>query len=479
MRRRVLPRVMALVAIALVAAAAVLFGYRTWTLRVERQAARERQAAEIERHREAQRATPSAPEAPFPAASSPTATSALLVPGPPLAGDTTSRLPPYWTAFRGPRRDGHYRERAILTNWPSSGLQPIWKQPIGGGHASFVVADGRAFTIEQRGDREVVAAYDVATGRERWTHAWPAVFSDYYGGDGPRATPVWHDGMLFVLGATGELRALDAVSGTSRWRTNILDDAGAANLEWGMAGSPLIVGDTVVVAPGGQDGRAVAAYDRTSGRRVWSALDDRAGYSSPALATLAGVEQIVLLTGTRLLGLSLDGTQLLWQFPWPTQDGINVAQPLVVDGDRIFISSGYGMGAAMVRVTRDRDRFAVEEQWRSIRMKNQFTSSVYYDGFLYGLDDSILACLDATTGALNWKGGRYGHGQVLLASGHLIVLTEEGELALVRATPERHVEVARSRALDGRTWNHPAMASGHLLVRNAAEMAAFDLRAAR
>ena len=195
---------------------------------------------------------------------------------------------PYWTDFRGPRRDGDYRERPILTNWPAEGFRPVWKQPVGGGHASFVVAGGRAFTIEQRGNDEVAAAYDVATGRELWTSTWPATFSEAYGGDGPRATPVWRDATLFVLGAAGELRALDAASGQLRWRTNILEDASASNIEYGVAASPLVVGETVVVLPGGSRGRSVVAYRRDSGKQVWSALDDDAAYSSPMLVTLGG-----------------------------------------------------------------------------------------------------------------------------------------------------------------------------------------------
>lgn len=441
-----------------------------WMSRTERRAARERHAAEIEKHRASQRLAPADPALqPVP---SPGPASAAGPP--PRAADGGPHPIPYWTAFRGPLRDGHYREGPILLDWPAT-LRPLWKQPVGGGHASFAIADGKAFTIEQRGEQEVVAAYAVASGRELWTSAWPGAFSEYYGGDGPRATPTWHDGTVFALGAEGELRALDAASGAVRWRTNILEDAGASNLEWGMSASPLVLGDVVVVIPGGGGGQSVVAYDRASGRRVWSALDDRAAYSSPMAATIGGVDQILAFAATRLLGVSADGRQLLWEFPWQTQSGINVAQPLVLDDGRVFLSSGYGMGAAMVRVSRQGERLAVEELWRSIRMKNQFTSSVYHDGFIYGLDEAILACIEAATGDLKWKGGRYGFGQVMLASGHLLVVTEEGELALVRATPERHLEIARVRALEGRTWNHPAMADGVLLVRNAAVMAAFDL----
>jgi outer membrane protein assembly factor BamB len=358
-------------------------------------------------------------------------------------------------------------------------LKPIWKQPVGGGYASFVIAGGRAFTIEQRGPQEIVAAYDVATGRELWTSAWTATFHESMGGDGPRATPVWAGGRVYALGGRGELRCLDGATGSLVWRTNILEDSGATNLQWGMSAAPLVVDDTIVVLPGGPKGQSVVAYDRRTGKRAWSALNDQQAYSSPMLVTLAGVRQILIFSASRVMGLTPDRGDVLWEYPWKTGYDVNAGQPIVIGDNRVFVSSGYGAGAAVVELTRsDSGGFQVREVWRNIRMKNQFTSSVLYEGFIYGLDESILACLDAATGELKWKGGRYGYGQVLLASGHLIVLGEEGDLVLVRAAPDRHQELARFPALEGKTWNHPAMSDGILLVRNINEMAAFDLRTA-
>lgn len=439
-------------------------------------------AAEIARHREAQRAQP--PPPPPPTAPTPPAPSASDSGVPPVPVDPTGPSDPapvretgsYWTSFRGPQRDGHYRERAIRIDWAGGALTPIWKQPVGGGYASFVVGGGHAFTIEQRGAREVVAAYDVRSGHELWTNAWDAVFRESMGGDGPRATPTWHDGKVYALGGAGELRCLDAATGAVLWRTNILEDAGASNLQWGMAAAPLIVDDTVVVLPGGRGGRSVAAYHIATGQRAWSALDDTQSYASPMLVTLGGVRQILVFSATRLMGLTPERGNVLWEFPWTTQYGVNASQPLLLGNDRVFISTGYGSGAAAIELEQADGRFTVRELWRTNRMKNQFTSSVLHEGFIYGLDESILACLDAATGDLKWKGGRYGYGQVMLADGHLIVLTEGGEVALVRASPEGHVELARFPVLDGKTWNHPAMSDGHLIVRNINEMAAFDLR---
>jgi len=385
-----------------------------------------------------------------------------------------STLAASWPGYRGQDRDGVYRG-AIRLSW--DGLATMWKKPIGGGRASFAVADGRAFTIEQRQRNEVVAAYDVMTGRELWTNAWPERFSQWMGGgEGPRATPAWADGHVFALGGRGELRCLEAATGRVVWRTNILRDTGAKNLRWGMAASPLVVGDAVIVLPGGPAGKSVAAYDRRTGKRLWTALDDKQAYVSPMQVTIGGIPQVLVVSASRLVGLSLDRRTVLWEFPWKTDHDASAAQPIVIGDQRVFYSSGYGTGAVVVELTRAGDGFEVREVWRNIRMKNRQSSSVLHNGFVYGLDEGILACLDASTGALKWKGGRYGHGQVLLAGDHLVVTTEDGELLLVAATPEKLEEVARVPAIDGETWNVPALADGILLVRNTKEMAAFDLR---
>lgn len=461
---RILRRVILTIA-ALVALGAVV-GAGAWLYqRIAQQRASTRQAAAIAAHREAQRAE--APVIPPPAVPSPAAPTAAPEPDAPVVPAmawTTDA-----TGFRGARRDGHYSAAPIRVDWAT--LSPMWKQPVGGGYASFSSANGRAFTIEQRGAEEVVAAYDVLSGRELWTHAWKRSFGGSRGG--PRATPTWHDGIVYALGATGELRALADADGRQLWRTDILEDAGAGNLEWGMAASPLVVDDTVVVLPGGANGKSVLAYDRRTGRQAWSALSDAVSYSSPMLADIAGVRQIVVFTASRVVGLTPDGGDLLWEFPWPY--GQNPSQPLIL-GDRVFVSTSSGGGAVMIQLAREGDRVTARELWRTNRMKNNFTSSVHHDGFIYGLDESILACLDAATGELKWKGGRYGYGQVMLANGHLIVITEQGELALVRATPESHQEAVRFAAIEGQTYNHPAIVDGILLIRNMNEMAAFDVR---
>jgi len=437
---------------------------------------RDHQAAEVDRHRAAQ-AAELAP-APIAPTSTPTPEAVATIDAPPAAPAISMAAD--WGFFRGPRWDGHYTARAIKTDWPNRQLTPVWKQPVGGGYASFVTVRlgdrDVAFTIEQRGPQEVVGAYDVATGREIWTSKWNAEFKEFMGGDGPRATPTYFDGRLYAQGATGELRSLDAVSGATIWRTNILTDAGASNIQWGMSTSPLIVDNAVVTVPGGSGGNSVMAYDHRTGARLWSSLNDRAAYSSPMLVTLDGVRQILLVTANRIVGLETTKGAPLWEFPWETMYDVNAAQPLVIGENRVFMSSAYDHGAAVIEVDVNGATGTARQIWKNNRMKNQFTSSVYLDGYIYGLDESILACVRVSDGTLQWKGGRYGYGQIALASGHIIVLTEDGDMALVRATPDKHDELARFPILDGKTWNHPAFSDGRLLVRNLKEMAMFDLR---
>jgi outer membrane protein assembly factor BamB len=391
---------------------------------------------------------------------------------PPPVTTTSSTARNYWTDYRGPGRLGIYNETPILTKWPAGGLKPLWKQPVGGGYASFAIADGMLFTIEQRRDSEFAAAYDAATGRERWTSNWKARFQESLGGEGPRTTPVYDEGRVYVLGAEGEFRCLEAATGRVIWRKNILADNGASNLMWAQSASPLIVDNKVIVLPGAGGGKSVVAYDKLTGNRIWSALDDEQSYTSPMLVTLGGKRQLLVVTATRAVGLTVDDGKLLWEFPWVTEYHINASQPIVTAPNRFLISAGYGHGSALVEIQPS----GAKAIWENNRMKAKFNSPVLHERHVYGLDEGILQCIDATTGEQKWKGGRYGYGQVLLASGHLIVIGERGELALVKASPAKHEEVAQFQAIEGKTWNNPAIAGGILYVRNTTEMAAFSLK---
>jgi len=424
--------------------------------------------AELEKQRAEQAAQPAPSVAPSPSPSP----SPSVSPSPGQTPAETARN--YWTNFRGPRRDGKYEETSISTNWPANGLPVVWKQPVGIGHSSFVVADGKAYTLEQRRSQEVVAAYDMNNGRELWTQKWNAEYNDETG-DGPRSTPTWDAGRLYALGATGELRCLDASNGAVIWGKNILSDNQARNLPWAMAASPLIVDDKVIVLPGGTSGKSVVAYNKNTGAPVWRVLNDTQAYVSPMLVELAGRRQIVVVSASRVVGLTPENGTLLWEYAWDTANGINVSQPIMVDRNRFFISSGYGKGAALVEVKGSGNSFTASTVWENNNMKNKFNSSVLYNGYIYGLDEGILVCLDVNTGERKWKDGRYGYGQIILAGSNLIVTSDQGDVALVKATPSKYTEVARFTAVQGQTWNYPAIANGRLLVRNSNEMAAYDI----
>lgn len=455
------------------------FLFRTWRNSGDHEA----QYAALEQHRAQQQAQAAAagnaqPAAPNAAPQAAAAASPAANGQPAATAETASAHASrnYWTSFRGPNRDGRYDEMAVVASWPAQGLTPIWKQPIGVGYGSFTVADGRAYTIEQRRKQEVAVAYDFSTGRELWTQGWSAEYTDETG-DGPRTTPTWDDGRLYVLGATGELRCLDARTGVVIWGKNILSENQASNLRWAMAASPLVVDDKVILLPGGSPNKSVAAYNKLTGAPVWKSQSDTAAYVSPMLVTLAGRRQILVVSANRVFGLVPEDGSLLWSNSWDTDMGINVSQPIIVDKNRFFISSGYGKGAALVEVSGSGKNFSSRNVWENINMKNKFNSSVLHDGYVYGLDEGILTCVDVNTGERKWKGGRYGYGQVLVASGNLIVMSAEGELALVRATPAQYTEIARFQSLKGQTWNYPAIAGGRLLVRNASEMAAYNIAA--
>jgi outer membrane protein assembly factor BamB len=324
----------------------------------------------------------------------------------------------------------------------------------------------------------VVACYNVTTGEPVWTHRDAARFWESNAGAGPRATPTLGNGRVYAFGATGILNALDAGSGAAVWSRNAASDTGTKVPEWGFTSSPLVVDDVVIVAVAGK----LAAYDLATGKSRWSGPDGGAGYSSPHLLTIDGVAQILLMSRRGATSVApADGT-LLWKYPWPSD--IRIVQPaLASDGDVLMsaVSASGGTGLRRVAVVHGAGTWTVEERWTSAGLKPYFNDFIVHKGHAYGFDGSILACLDLKDGKRQWKGGRYGHGQLLLLSDQdlLLVLSEEGELALVAAAPGQFTELARLPAIQGKTWNHPVLAGDVLLVRNGQEMAAFRLSLAR
>jgi outer membrane protein assembly factor BamB len=386
--------------------------------------------------------------------------------------------PSGYPEYRNRARDGVARGPALARDWQARPPRLLWKHPCGGGYAGFAVAGDFAVTVEQRREDEAVVCYDAATGRERWSHHYPAHFYDVRA-EGPMATPTLVGGDVYSLGGTGRLVCLDLATGELKWEVDALADND--NLPWGMSGSPLVYDDVVVVSPGEQRGaaagRAVVAYDRKTGRKVWGAGGTKGGYSSPMLATLCGVRQVLVLDGKRLAGYDPAGAGELWSVPWEAQNDINVAQPVMLGDDRLFVTSGYANRCGAVRLTRPDGKWQVGEEWHNASLRCRFCSPVTYEGLLYGLDEGTLECVDPANGKRLWRGGRYFQGQLLRSDDLLVILSEKGELALVEAAGAKSRELGRVKVLAGdKTWNCPCLAGGKAYVRNHQEMACYDLR---
>jgi outer membrane protein assembly factor BamB len=379
-----------------------------------------------------------------------------------------------WPGFRGPGRDGVVRGLRIETDWAASPPVELWRRAIGPGWSSFAVEGDRLYTQEQRGDDELVSCYDTRTGEPVWRHLDPVRFWESNGGAGPRATPTLHDGRVYSFGATGIVNALDARDGSVVWSRNAASDTSRKVPYWGFASSPLVIGDVVVVAASG----TLVGYDVASGEPRWLGPARAGSYSSPHLSTIAGVPQIILLRGEGATSVAPADGSLLWEHAW--QGGAIVQPAVTTDGDVLISANDMSGGVGIRRLAVARAATAgwsVEERWTSKGLKPYFNDYVVHGGHAFGFDGNILACVDLADGKRKWKGGRYGNGQLVLLADQdlLLVLSEEGELALVGAKPDQFRELGRVKAIEGKTWNHPALAGDVLLVRNGEEMAAFRL----
>jgi outer membrane protein assembly factor BamB len=378
--------------------------------------------------------------------------------------------------FRGGVSAGTITTVRLARDWSARPTRLVWRQSIGTGWGGFSVADGRAFSHEQRGNRETVVCRDLLTGRELWADGESARFESPTTGDGPRDTPALAHGRVYALGATGWLTCLDAVTGRRHWATNVLADHHSSNLFHGLSGSPLVVGDLVLVSAGGPHGNSLAAYDCRTGNLRWSGGDDPAGYGSPQRCMLAGTSQILIFNRPGLAAHDPRTGRLLWSFAWMNSQETNCSQPVPVGDDRLLLSTGYGKGSALIKVLRSHaGNWFAEPIWTSRGLKTKFSTAVVHGGFAYGLDEGVLTCLDLSDGSRRWRAGRHGHGQLLLVGTLLLIQAESGEVVLVEASSERYREHGRLPALAGKTWNYPALAGRWLLVRNDREAACFEL----
>jgi outer membrane protein assembly factor BamB len=415
-------------------------------------------------------AEPAAPPAP---ASNPIPAAAAAAEGSEIPAAHTVKAAAEWPGFRGLSRDSIARGVLIDTDWTARPPKELWRRPIGPAWSSFAVHGNVIYTQEQRGDEEIVAAYSIATGQPVWRHRDAARFWESNAGAGPRGTPTLSDdGRVYTLGGTGILNALDAGTGKAMWSRNAAADINKATPDWGFSSSPLVVGDLVVVGVAGQ----LVAYDRARGMQRWVGPVNGGSYSSPHLMTLDGVAQILQPSGAGLTSVAPDGT-VLWEHHW---SGGTILQPAQLpEGDVVFsvLGGAGGAGTRRIAVAHTTGKWTTEERWTSNGLKPYFNDFVIHKDHAYGFDGSILASISLNDGARKWKGGRYGNGQLVLLPDQdlLMVLSEEGELVLVRATPDQFAEVARFKAIDGKTWNHPVVVGDVVLVRNAEEMAAFRL----
>jgi outer membrane protein assembly factor BamB len=377
-----------------------------------------------------------------------------------------------WSGFRGPQRDSVVHGVRIKTDWSANQPVELWRRPVGPAWSSFAVYNGRLYTQEQRGDDEIVACHDLSTGKPVWKHSDRARFYESNAGPGPRATPTLSNGRVYTQGATGIVNVLDAATGAVVWTRNAVNDTGAKVPGWGIAGSPLVVNDLVVVAASG----SLIAYDFASGKPRWQGPSGGSGYSSPQLVTINGMQQVVLLNSNGAISVSPADGKVLWEHKW---EGTPIVQPGVAPNGDLLLSVSESSGLRRLAVAQQSGSWTVQERWTSEDINPWFNDFVVHKGYVYGFNGSSLVCVSLEDGKLKWKGKRYGYGQLILLPEQelLVILSEQGELALAKAASDQFTELAHFPALEGKTWNHPVLVGNVLLVRNDHEMAAFRLSA--
>lgn len=381
-----------------------------------------------------------------------------------------------WHQWRGPNRDGVSHETGLLTNWPEGGPKEVWRTSLGDGYSSVSISGGRAYTMYAEGEDEVVVCFDAKTGEEKWRYLDDYRFKNRQGGDGPRSTPTVDGDMVYVFSAYGRLVAIDALTGNELWHYDFTKAFESPIPQHGFSASPVVEGNLLLMEAGGKGNRAIIAFNKENGDIVWNTQDDPPAYSSPITVTIHNVRQAIFFTAKGLVSVSPRDGEVYWRYAWRTSYDVNAATPVFIPPDKVFISSGYDTGAALVHVEENEGKFSVSEMWRSRVMKNHFASSILHEGYLYGFDDGTLKCIEANTGEEQWRKRGFRKGSLIYADGHLIVLGESGNLALVKASHTEYIEVAQTQIFDGRCWTAPSVSGGKLYLRNNEELVCLDLK---
>ena len=399
---------------------------------------------------------------------------------------TIEPRPGDWTIYRGPNRNGEVRGLEISTDWNASPPQLVWKQRIGPGWSSMLVIDGRLYTQEQVGESEAVVCLDAETGRRIWSHEDQARFWDSQSGAGPRATPAFDGGRIYAQGATGILNCLDAATGELQWSRDIMKESSAPLPHWGFCSTPLVSEGLVITFAGGPSGKGLLAYRADDGELAWTAATGPAdaasppiGYASAQPVEIDGKRLALYLSNVGLTAIEPQTGAVAWEYEASTPGVWRAVQPALLGDGGVLIGSG-DLGLVCLDVARSESGWTAKKSWAARSMKPEYNDFVIRDGQAYGLDVGIFCCVDLADGKRQWKKGRYGHGQVLLLAdqGLLLVTCESGEVVLLEATPKAHRELGRFAAIEGKTWNHPAIAQGCLFVRNDEQIACYRLQAA-
>lgn len=384
-----------------------------------------------------------------------------------------------WPQWRGPNRDGKSPETGLLKSWPAGGPPLAWRATgAGEGYSSFAATGGRLYTLGARGDREFVIALDAATGKQVWSADHGARFGNDRG-DGPRGTPTIEGGRVYAFGASGDLTVLDASSGKRIWSVNVLQKFGGSNITWGLSESPLVLEDRILVNAGGPNA-SIVALRKTDGSILWRSESDQAGYSSAVVHEVGGIRQAIFFTGSRAVGVDVRDGRALWSYNRVSNRTANIATP-IVRGNRVFLSSDYGTGAALLELTPSSGGLTAKEVYFTREMRNHHASSVLVGDYLYGFSSAILTAMHFDTGNVAWRDRSVGKGSVIFADDRLYLLSEQGVVGLAEPTPDGYREHGRFEIQTGRlpTWAHPVVSGGRLFIRDQDTVYAYDVRAAR